>query len=57
MSNTNRLVLSRPVRVIVSVVVFMISNECSGLKRRNESGMGICSRKSKDVTKSKKVRS
>jgi hypothetical protein len=54
-SNTNRLVLSRPVRVIVRVVVFVISNECSGLKRRNENGMRICSRKSKDVTKSKKV--
>ena len=32
----NRLVLSRPARVIVSDVVSTISNECGGFKRRNK---------------------
>jgi hypothetical protein len=43
--------------VIVSGVVFMIPNECNGLKRCNKNGMRICIRKSMDATKSKKVRS
>jgi hypothetical protein len=40
--------------VVVSGVVFVISNECGGFKRRNKIGMRSCNRKSKDAVKSRR---